>query len=63
MIRIEPITDHERYRINGKEVYKDASDNWIATQELTQQEQHDFANYKTSIIDNKAVKRHTKANF
>lgn len=60
---IEPITDHESYSVNGKEVYNDGSDNWIARQELTSQELNAFNNYKKAVINNKAFKRHTKATY
>ena len=63
MIRIEPIIDHHSYSVNGKEIYKDTNDNWIAQQELTMQERNAFANYKKAIIENKAFKKHTKANY
>lgn len=62
-IRIEPITDHERYSVGGKEVFKDGNDNWVATQELTQQEKNAFANYKKAVINNKSFKKHTKATY
>jgi hypothetical protein len=62
-VRIEPITDHERYSVNGKEVYNDGSDNWIARQELTYEESNAFNNYKKTVINNKAFKKHTKATY
>lgn len=62
-VRIEPITDHERYSVNGKEVYKDGSDNWVARQELTSQESNAFHNYRKAVIENTAFKKHTKATY
>lgn len=62
-VRIEPITDHESYSVNGKEVYNDGGDNWTARQELTSQELNAFNNYKKAVINNKAFKKHTKATF
>lgn len=62
-VQILPITDHERYEINGKEIYKDGQNNWIAREELTQQERNAFFNYKKAVIENKNFKKHTKATF
>lgn len=62
-VRIEPITDHESYSVNGKEVYKDSNSNWIQRQELTTQELNAFNNYKKAVIENKAFKKHTKATY
>lgn len=62
-IAITPITDHELYEINGKEIYKDTNGNWIARQEFTQQERNAFNNYKKAVIENKNFKKHTKATY
>lgn len=62
-IKIEPITDHEVYHVNGKEIYKDTNGKWIARHELTQQERNAFNNYKKAVIENKAFKTHTKATY
>ena len=62
-IKIEPIVDHERYEVNGKEIFKDANDNWIAKTELTQWEKNAFRNYEKAVINNKAFKTHTKAEY
>lgn len=62
-VRIIPITDHEAYNVNGKEVYKDSNGNWMQRQELTIQENTAFINYKKAVIDNKAFKKHTKATY
>jgi hypothetical protein len=62
-IRIVPITDHEVYNVNGKEIYKDSNGNWITRQEFTQQERNAFNNYKKAVIENKAFKTHTKATY
>ena len=62
-VQILPIADHERYEINGKEIYKDGQNNWIAREELTQQERNAFFNYKKAVIENKNFKKHTKATF
>lgn len=62
-VRIEPIEDHERYSVNGKEVYKDGNGNWLQHQELTTYEMNAFNNYKKAVIENKAFKRHTKATY
>jgi phage terminase large subunit len=34
-IVINPISDHELYEVNGKEIYKDSNGNWIAREEFT----------------------------
>lgn len=60
---ISPITDHERYNVNNKEIYKDGNGNWIARQELSQMEKNAFNNYKKAVIDNTAFKKHTKATY
>ena len=62
-IKITPITDHEVYEVNNKEIYKDTNGNWIARQEFTQQERNAFHNYKKAVIDNKAFKKHTTATY
>jgi len=62
-IKITPITDHELYEINGKEIYKDTNGNWIARQEFTQQERNAFNNYKKAVIENNNFKKHTKATY
>lgn len=62
-VKIIPITDHEAYNVNGKEVYKDSNGNWIQRQELSTQETMAFHNYKKAVIENKAFKKHTKAEF
>ena len=62
-VLIKPIVDHERYEVNNKEIYKDTNGNWIARQELTQQERNAFHNYKKAVIENKAFKTHTKAQY
>ena len=60
---IQPKTDHESYLVNNKEVYKDSNGNWIARQELTTQENNAFSNYRKSVIENTAFKKHTKATY
>lgn len=62
-IQITPITDHEVYEINGKEIYKDSTGNWTTRADLTQQERNAFANYKKAVIENKNFKKHTKATY
>ena len=62
-IVINPISDHELYEVNGKEIYKDSNGNWIAREEFTQQERNTFQNYRKAVIDNKNFKKHTKAEY
>lgn len=62
-VTITPITDHESYSVNNKEIYKDSNGNWIAREELTTQENNAFSNYRKSVIENKAFKTHTKATY
>ena len=62
-IVINPISDHELYEVNGKEIYKDSNGNWIAREEFTQQERNAFQNYRKVVIDNKNFKKHTKAEY
>ena len=62
-IVINPISDHELYEVNGKEIYKDSNGNWIAREEITQQERNAFQNYRKAVIDNKNFKKHTKAEY
>ena len=62
-IVIIPITDHELYQVNNKEIYKDSNGNWITRQEFTQQERNAFNNYKKAVIENKNFKKHTKATY
>lgn len=62
-IVINPISDHELYEVNGKEIYKDSKGNWIAREYFTQQELNAFNNYKKAVIENKNFKKHTKAEY
>ena len=62
-IKVKPITDHEVYEVNGKEIYKDTNGNWLTRKDFTQQEKNAFNNYKKAVIDNKAFKKHTEATY
>lgn len=62
-IKIKPIEQGEKYEVNGKVVYLDSNQNWIATQELTTNEAKAFQNYKEAIIENEDLKKHPKATF
>jgi len=62
-IKIIPVVDHESYNVNGKEIYKDSNNNYVARQELTTQETMAFGNYRKAVIENKNFKKHTKAEF
>ena len=62
-IKIVPISDHELYEVNGKEVYKDSNGNWMFREELSIKERNAFNNYKKAVINNPNFKTHTKATF
>lgn len=63
MITIKPIVELESYDVNGKEVYKDTNNNWVARQELTANENNAFLNHKRNVIDKPEVKKHPKASY
>jgi hypothetical protein len=44
-VRIEPVTDHEVYHVNGKTIYKDYNNDWKCNVELTVEESKAFLNY------------------
>lgn len=62
-ITIKPIVEHESYDVNGKEVYKDSSGNWLARQELTANESKAFSDHKRNVVDKPEVKKHPKASY
>lgn len=62
-VTIKPITDHEVYEVNGKEIYKDSNGNFICREELTTQEMSAFNNYRGAVINNANFKKHTKATY
>jgi len=62
-VRIIPITDHELYEVNGKQIYKDSNGNWLQRQEFTTQELNAFNNYKKAVIESGHFKTHTKATY
>lgn len=62
-VEIKPITDHEVYEVNGKEIYKDGNGNFISRDELTHNERMAFNNYRKAVIDNPNFKKHTKATY
>lgn len=62
-VKIIPIEDHEKYSVNGKTVYKNGEGNWLTHSELSTQEHKAFDNYKTAIIDNPQIKKHTKSEY
>lgn len=63
MITIKPIVEHESYDVNGKEVYKDTNNHWIARQELTTNEAKAFNEHRRNVIDKPEVKKHPKASY
>lgn len=62
-ITIKPIVEHESYDVNGKEVYKDSNNNWVARQELTTNEAKAFNEHKSKVIDKAEFKKHPKATY
>jgi uncharacterized cupredoxin-like copper-binding protein len=62
-VRIEPVTDHEVYHVNGKTIYKDSNNDWKCNVELTVEESKAFLNYVQVIIENKDLKKHPKATY
>lgn len=60
-VKIEPITDHKSYEINGRAIYKDTNGNWIYKENLSLKELHAFIQYENIVIKNLRFKRHTKA--
>ena len=63
MITIKPIVELESYDVNGKEVYKDTNNNWVARQELTANESKAFLEHKAKVIDKPDFKKHPKATY
>lgn len=64
-IKIKPIEKGEKYKVNGKVVYLDSNQNWIATEELTTSEKNAFNNYKNAVIENEDLdlKEHPEAEY
>lgn len=62
-VKIKPIDIGEKYEVNGKIVYLDSNENWIASQELTTNEVNAFGNYRQAIIENKNIKKHPKITY
>ena len=63
MITISCIEKEEKYEVNGKIVYLDSEENWVATQELTTNEKQAFENYRHIIIENEGLKSHPRATY
>lgn len=51
-VEIREIRKGEEYEVNGKNVYKDSNENWIAREELTEEEFVTFRRHKKHIEDN-----------
>lgn len=51
-VQIREIRKGEEYEVNGKNVYKDSNENWIAREELTEEEHVTFRRHKKHIEDN-----------
>lgn len=51
-VQIREIRKGEEYEVNGKNVYKDSNENWIAREELTEEEFVTFRRHKKQIEDN-----------
>lgn len=48
-VEIKKVNDTE-YTINGKEIYKDTNNNWVAREELTTAELKEFRRHKEKAI-------------
>ncbi|WP_348814097.1 hypothetical protein [Flavobacterium maritimum] len=62
-VTIIPITDHESYRVNGHVVYRGFLGNWMCNIDLSNKELEAFSLYEELIINNKSIKKHTKATY
>ncbi|GGA84487.1 hypothetical protein GCM10008015_26600 [Flavobacterium palustre] len=62
-IEIKPITDHERYSVDGLLVYKDKFGNWSCMVDLSPTQMSAFKNYEKTVINNPRFKKHTKATY
>ena len=51
-VQIREIRKGEEYEVNGKNVYKDSNENWIAREELTEEEFVTFRRHKKIVEDN-----------
>jgi hypothetical protein len=51
-VQIREIRKGEEYEVNGKNVYKDSNENWIAREELTEEEFVTFRRHKKHVEDN-----------
>lgn len=51
-VQIREIRKGEEYEVNGKNVYKDSNENWITSEELTEEEFVTFRRHKKHIEDN-----------
>lgn len=60
-VKIQPITDHECYEINGHTISKDDHGNWWCQNDLTSKELYAFNQYENLIIKNPRFKKHTRA--
>jgi hypothetical protein len=60
-VTIEPVRDHEEYKVNGHLVYKDTRGNWACKHDLSNTELNAFRNYEKVVIKNNAFKKHTKS--
>lgn len=61
-VQIVPVEKNKEYVVNGKLIFQDQNNNWVAKEELTEMEKQAFKNYKKLFIDSKA-KTHTKSTF
>ena len=51
-VQIREIRKGEEYEVNGKNVYKDSNENWVAREELTEEEFVTFRRHKKHVEDN-----------
>lgn len=48
-VKIAPMKEYNHYTVNGKIVYKDSNENWIASPSLTDIEKRFFNEYRNCL--------------
>lgn len=62
-VEIIPVVDHEQYTVDGFLVYKTYFGNWSCKTDLSQKQLAAFEIYEEKVINNKMIKKHTKATY